>query len=57
METYIVKKPCRPDGVTYMTEGEIPLTTRQAKYLLLSGHLAPKAASTQKTAASKKATK
>lgn len=57
MPDYTVEKPCRPDGVTYMTEREIRLTKRQAKYLLLSGHLAPKAASTKKTATPKKATK
>ncbi|MCG8637055.1 MAG: hypothetical protein MI863_24695 [Desulfobacterales bacterium] len=42
MPSYTVEKPCRPDGVTYMTEGDVKLTQRQAKYLLISGHLKPK---------------
>ena len=49
MPSYTVKKPCRPDGRTYMTEGEIELTEKQAKYPLLYGQIEPKSATRAKT--------
>ncbi|BCS94616.1 hypothetical protein DSLASN_02480 [Desulfoluna limicola] len=40
MPDYDIKKPCRPDGNTYRESGTVTLTERQARYLVLSGHLA-----------------
>ncbi|MCP3942236.1 MAG: hypothetical protein GY710_12220 [Desulfobacteraceae bacterium] len=58
MPDFIVKKPCRPDGIKYRTDGTVTLTQRQAKYLVLSGHLEPELLEpkVQKTAKPKKAT-
>lgn len=41
MPDYNINKPCRPDGLEYRTKGKVSLTERQAKYLVLSGHLVP----------------
>jgi len=59
MPDYDIKKPCRPDGNTYRDSGTVTLTERQARYLVLSGHLAevikeaPAKAATKPTAKSK----
>jgi hypothetical protein len=36
---YIVKKPCRPVAEPKVPGDEVSITGRQAKYLLMSGHL------------------
>ncbi len=40
---YTVKKPCRPVAEPKVPGDEVSITERQAKYLVMSGHLELKA--------------